>query len=532
MQQIIMNMNIEDDYYDWENEEIEYDFGIVEQDCQEIDDLYHEDRIDIADLDFQAVTNYVKELPQPKIPTPVIHTAEELAEIEIVKTKLVWCSKPAQRPEHLKYASDSESEDEDERKTTCKLVMEFPSLIDSVGVKVVKPNNTVHQKRIEHVPIEHVPVAYVPSNSLRKTRMCYNGEKCPREHCDFAHRPEELVFKPCNFGGQCYTVKFYRGHYINFSSKGDICMYIHPEEKPEDCCVRTKIIKRSAPTETEMDDAFNEYNANPKLFSGSLPVPKPINENSFEILQVKPQKTVIVEKSRSQVEESLESLKIREKNEILNRIREVNVSNRQKSETLGRFKNMRNKTNFQKTQIIKLEELISVNEKELVKLNERLKNVPLMKKPEKKEVIVPVKIVPVKAVTKNVVSEEKQAPRVSVFLQKPVVLNQVKADEDRSNILKTLESVKKTRKNLEKTRMCNLTPCTRAVCTFAHSKTDLKISMCIFGDLCKFVAKTSDGFVNKSSKPCMDRHPEEHINNFYYRVGIDKVPVRTRPFNK
>jgi len=76
--------------------------------------------------------------------------------------------------------------------------------------------------------------------------------------------------------------------------------------------------------------------------------------------------------------------------------------------------------------------------------------------------------------------------------------------------------------SLSKTKMCSYgNDCPRGkYCRFAHSKSELKISKCVFGDNCKFIKYTENGIENLSkTKICLHKHPNESEEEFYNRIN-------------
>jgi hypothetical protein len=64
-------------------------------------------------------------------------------------------------------------------------------------------------------------------------------------------------------------------------------------------------------------------------------------------------------------------------------------------------------------------------------------------------------------------------------------------------------------------------------CRFAHSLDELKTPDCVFGDLCNFVYCQPNGiWVQKNGcRPCKCLHPNESLDNFYARSGLDKYKI-------
>lgn len=134
------------------------------------------------------------------------------------------------------------------------LVLVEAPIKPKVEIKVeIKPKveikdewTTVSNKSKDPV-VKAAPVARFQLNSqVEKTRMCqsYMGKtNCPHgTRCRFAHKPEELVLKPCRYGEKCYCVKKVGpSYYTNSSPKDRPCDFGHPGESIASYCSRVGI---------------------------------------------------------------------------------------------------------------------------------------------------------------------------------------------------------------------------------------------------------------------------------------------------
>ena len=82
-------------------------------------------------------------------------------------------------------------------------------------------------------------------------------------------------------------------------------------------------------------------------------------------------------------------------------------------------------------------------------------------------------------------------------------------------------------KSLLKTRMCNSIdkgePCPHeGSCRFAHNLSELNIPPCLFGENCRFVREQNGKLFNTGEKVCNHKHPQESIECFLYRVGLNR----------
>jgi hypothetical protein len=106
-------------------------------------------------------------------------------------------------------------------------------------------------------------------------------------------------------------------------------------------------------------------------------------------------------------------------------------------------------------------------------------------------------------------------------------------NQERTEAMNTL-SDKTLMNKFAKTKLCNSMnkgiECPHGSnCTFAHTLEELTIRPCLFGDNCRFVRISRDGyFQNGNIKTCMFKHTGESDDNYFNRVGISK-PVPFKP---
>ena len=536
MKTIMQESDNEQEYMcdDWET--MSFHFGSDDEDFEDV-------------IEVESVRKFVREKqaapkPLPKAITSLEKTCnsprdekkiQKESEIEVVKQQLVWCEQREAEGVPMPLVEELDAD--------------FPSLSQSVKARFVKQNTdfsdgwkTIINKEASKSISDPVQV----SKLLQKTQMCESAKMstvCRHgNRCRFAHTPEELVIRDCAFNVDCRFVVYRNGVYCNSRGK-KICTRIHPEEQIEEYYYRTGLKIRPAPSEDEMQVAFDEYLAlTAPVKSSPVKKEKKFAFKKFENVQNKPKKVAIVVSPRKFVSEDLETQKIKDRSEISARIRDANVSLGRKQETIDRFRKMSPLTEFYKKQIKKLEGEISDYNGELVTLGEKLKAVDSMKKVEVVQPIAPVveekKETPVSKKVKQessvllIVPNKKIEAKVIPVPEPVADASWIEVNKDRTKAFNILEDKSKIDQKLTRTQMCTFgKTCRRGkACRFAHSKEELVVNTCIFGNSCKFVSKTCRGFENMSkTKTCMFRHPEEHINNYFYRVGIDKVPVRSQP---
>ncbi|MCP3682145.1 MAG: hypothetical protein GY861_05580 [bacterium] len=90
-------------------------------------------------------------------------------------------------------------------------------------------------------------------------------------------------------------------------------------------------------------------------------------------------------------------------------------------------------------------------------------------------------------------------------------------------------------KRLTKTRLCwsveKGVPCPHGEdkCKFAHTKEDVRMAPCLFGERCRFVDWDGSAYCNMSNhRHCPYNHPEETRENWEKRTGLDKVHIPKR----
>jgi hypothetical protein len=82
---------------------------------------------------------------------------------------------------------------------------------------------------------------------------------------------------------------------------------------------------------------------------------------------------------------------------------------------------------------------------------------------------------------------------------------------------------------LKYTQICrniiNTGKCSYKKCSFAHTLKQLVINNCKFGNSCNHIVKKDKNFVNneKTRKICNYKHPVESLDNYYNRIGLNKI---------
>lgn len=127
-------------------------------------------------------------------------------------------------------------------------------------------------------------------------------------------------------------------------------------------------------------------------------------------------------------------------------------------------------------------------------------------------------------VTQPITQPIAQPVPTVTHISAPVVCVPIEQVEStRSEALNVLADNDKIREKLSFTRMCISVstgkPCRHGTnCRFAHSKKELKIAPCFFGDRCKFVCMKNGKYVNMKDKNCTNLHPNESENDFHIRT--------------
>jgi hypothetical protein len=102
-------------------------------------------------------------------------------------------------------------------------------------------------------------------------------------------------------------------------------------------------------------------------------------------------------------------------------------------------------------------------------------------------------------------------------------------DGKRAAAYEKLQDKEAMAKRLTKTRLCwsvqKGVPCPHGAgnCHFAHTKDELRMAPCLFGDRCRFVRWRRDEYCNNSDRKCQYLHPEESRENYMKRTGLDKI---------
>ncbi len=107
-------------------------------------------------------------------------------------------------------------------------------------------------------------------------------------------------------------------------------------------------------------------------------------------------------------------------------------------------------------------------------------------------------------------------------------------DEKRAAAYEQLQDKEAMAKRLTKTRLCwsvqkgVVCPHGDGNCQFAHTKDELRMAPCLFGDRCRFVRWQNNEYVNTPSNcKCHYVHPEENRENYLKRTGLDKIEIKT-----
>ena len=108
-------------------------------------------------------------------------------------------------------------------------------------------------------------------------------------------------------------------------------------------------------------------------------------------------------------------------------------------------------------------------------------------------------------------------------------------DGKRAAAYEQLQDKEAMAKRLTKTRLCwsvqkgVACPHGAGNCHFAHTKEELRMAPCLFGDRCRFVRWRRNEYCNNSSsdRKCHYVHPEESRENYMKRTGLDKIEIKT-----
>ena len=135
-------------------------------------------------------------------------------------------------------------------------------------------------------------------------------------------------------------------------------------------------------------------------------------------------------------------------------------------------------------------------------------------------------------------SSEKKMPTKMIMghrsYEEDLRSHDMERERKRTEAYALLADREKLGEKLTKTRMCNsLTtgqPCSHGdKCRFAHSLSELKISECTFADDCRFIRVWNRKLINNGDKICNHKHPQESVDAFIARVGLDRYNNRTQP---
>jgi hypothetical protein len=122
-------------------------------------------------------------------------------------------------------------------------------------------------------------------------------------------------------------------------------------------------------------------------------------------------------------------------------------------------------------------------------------------------------------------------------IQPKIILGHRSYEDDmsrhRTHVYDILADKEKLASSLVKSRMCISVDkneiCQHSNCRFAHSLDELKVSDCLFEHRCRFVRMSNDELVNKGPKVCIHKHPDENIESFMRRTGLDKYRSIIKP---
>ena len=442
----------------------------------------------------------------------------------------------------------------------------FPSINKSLNEKIDKIDNDNNWKIVNNNKIKKIEPLFIDKKKLdakvKKSQMCKSVKNgiisvCPHgKSCRFAHTPEELTPLMCQHSKLCKFVQFNGDCYCNIGNK--LCFYQHVDEKMEDYLIRVGLKKRGHVTEDEMQDAFDDF-LKPLIEVDKKPLFVKNAFKKFENVQNKLIKKIIVsDKNTKFISKNLEQLKIEKRNEINIKIKDVKLSIKRNSDTVNRFREMKDITEFYTKQILKLEDDIKNKKTELKNLEEKLKDIDSMNAEDK----VDIKTIKNNSETEpGIIEKVVEKKEVTVFLYQPINQNsELRLDQviekpikeesvlendwievkqksssksiqnvanDRNlafDILKNSEKINSTR---IKTKMCfKGENCKHKGCTFAHNEKELKVSNCIFGKNCKFVKKQSGILINTcKTQICKHKHEDENITEFYLRIDSKNYKI-------
>ena len=80
----------------------------------------------------------------------------------------------------------------------------------------------------------------------------------------------------------------------------------------------------------------------------------------------------------------------------------------------------------------------------------------------------------------------------------------------RTNAFKVLSDKKMLQQRLYKTKMCNRKNCQVVDCPFAHSRSELRVLKCLFGEKCLYM--------HSKNKMCKHIHPQETLESYNDRI--------------
>ncbi len=99
------------------------------------------------------------------------------------------------------------------------------------------------------------------------------------------------------------------------------------------------------------------------------------------------------------------------------------------------------------------------------------------------------------------------------------IQNKTTKTNNRTDAFNILSDKFKLKDTLKKTKMCNKPNCNKIGCNYAHSKSELQVRKCLFGNECIYK--------NSSNKMCKYLHPDETMEMYNKRLndnnGIKKI---------
>jgi len=135
---------------------------------------------------------------------------------------------------------------------------------------------------------------------------------------------------------------------------------------------------------------------------------------------------------------------------------------------------------------------------------------------------------------KPIRQEKNRRQKWNPFVE-PTTPSQMNKIPDRGAAFQVFSNKSLLGDQLRKTRMCNSFGTNRKCphgdrCRFAHHPEDLKLSLCVFEDRCKFVYYNEQGNIeNYGQKVCRHQHPGEDKEDFLVRTGLKQQTIYQSP---